>query len=353
MVKGFYNPEEDEPQSEPTWPHLQVVYEFLLRLATSSETDSKLMDKFFSRKFVLNLLSLFDSEDPRERDYLKTIVHRIYGSFMPLRPFIRRTINNIFYGFIYETDSFNGIAEMLEILGSIINGFALPMKQQHKVFLRKILLPLHKASCVSVFHMQLSYCVTQFVEKDASLTPNIIQSLIKYWPNSSSRKEVMFLNEIEEILDRVQASDLGSAEEPLFQRIADSINSPHFQVSERALYILNNDIIVRFISNHKETIVPVLARAMNCNVCKPKDAVNGVPWRENGHWNATIGELTNDVKKLFMDLDFALVKKIDSKFAARQRANAATRTKRDKAWAQLESRFGMGPQEEKKSSGKR
>ena len=40
---------------------------------------------------------LFDSEDPRERDYLKTILHRVYGKFMSHRPFIRRSINNVFY----------------------------------------------------------------------------------------------------------------------------------------------------------------------------------------------------------------------------------------------------------------
>ena len=38
------------------------------------------------------------------------------------RPFIRKAINNIFYRFIYETERHNGIAELLEILGSIING---------------------------------------------------------------------------------------------------------------------------------------------------------------------------------------------------------------------------------------
>ena len=27
------------------------------------------------------LLALFDSEDPRERDFLKTTLHRIYGEF--------------------------------------------------------------------------------------------------------------------------------------------------------------------------------------------------------------------------------------------------------------------------------
>lgn len=44
----------------------------------------------------LQLLELFDSEDPRERDFLKTILHRIYGKFLGLRAFIRKQINNIF-----------------------------------------------------------------------------------------------------------------------------------------------------------------------------------------------------------------------------------------------------------------
>lgn len=29
---------------------------------------------------AFRLMDLFDSEDPRERDYLKTILHRIYGT---------------------------------------------------------------------------------------------------------------------------------------------------------------------------------------------------------------------------------------------------------------------------------
>ena len=84
------------------------------------------------------LLELFDSEDPRERDFLKTTLHRIYGKFLGLRAFIRKQINNIFYRFVYETERHNGVAELLEILGSIINGFALPLKEEHKIFLLKV-----------------------------------------------------------------------------------------------------------------------------------------------------------------------------------------------------------------------
>ena len=60
-------------------------------------------------------------------------MRRIYGKFMVHRPFIRKAINNVFYRFIFETEHHNGIAELLEILGSIINGFALPLKEEHKV----------------------------------------------------------------------------------------------------------------------------------------------------------------------------------------------------------------------------
>jgi len=80
-----YDPDEDEPVLEASWPHLQYVYEFLLRFVVSNETDPKVVKKYITQDFLVRLLDLFDSEDPRERDYLKTILHRIYGKFMPYR----------------------------------------------------------------------------------------------------------------------------------------------------------------------------------------------------------------------------------------------------------------------------
>ncbi len=69
------------------------------------------------KKKKKKLLELFDTEDPRERDFLKTTLHRIYGKFLNLRAYIRRSFNNIFFKFIYEEEHHNGIAELLEILG--------------------------------------------------------------------------------------------------------------------------------------------------------------------------------------------------------------------------------------------
>ena len=89
----------------------------------------------------------------------------------------------------------NGVAELLEILGrfvlsflfysydrfrndrlidrSIINGFTLPLKPEHKEFLTQALIPLHKPRSLSTYHPQLSYCLAQFIEKDPSLTEEV------------------------------------------------------------------------------------------------------------------------------------------------------------------------------------
>ncbi|XP_016121417.1 serine/threonine-protein phosphatase 2A 56 kDa regulatory subunit gamma isoform-like, partial [Sinocyclocheilus grahami] len=116
------------------------------------------------------------------------------------------------YRFIYETEHHNGIAELLEILGSIINGFALPLKEEHKIFLLKVLLPLHKVKSLSVYH------------------PQVVMALLKYWPKTHSPKEVMFLNELEEILDVIEPSEFVKVMEPLFRQLSKCVSSPHFQV---------------------------------------------------------------------------------------------------------------------------
>jgi serine/threonine-protein phosphatase 2A regulatory subunit B' len=225
------------------------------------------------------LLELFDSEDPRERDFLKTTLHRIYGKFLNLRAFIRRSINNVFFQFVYETERHNGIAELLEILGSIINGFALPLKEEHKTFLTRVLIPLHKAKSLALYHPQLAYCVVQFLEKDAGLTEEVLLGLLRYWPKVNSPKEVMFLNEVEEIMDVIDANEFAKIMQPLFQQLARCINSQHFQVSispsgnsqidsqvaERALYYWNNEYIVNLMGEHIQVILPIVFPALYQN----------------------------------------------------------------------------------------
>ena len=84
------DPDEDEPHLEEAWPHLQLVYELLLKFILTVHLKNDLLAGYISNNFINCFLELFDSEDPRERDYLKTILHRMYGKFMSLRPYIKK-----------------------------------------------------------------------------------------------------------------------------------------------------------------------------------------------------------------------------------------------------------------------
>ncbi|EXC31382.1 Serine/threonine protein phosphatase 2A 59 kDa regulatory subunit B' eta isoform [Morus notabilis] len=317
-----FDVEDEEPSMDPAWPHLQVVYEFFLRFVASPETDAKLAKRYIDHSFVLKLLDLFDSEDPRERDYLKTVLHRIYGKFMVHRPFIRKAINYIFYRFIFETEKHNGIAELLEILGSIINGFALPLKEEHKLFLVRALIPLHKPKCIPMYHQQLSYCITQFVEKDCKLADTIIRGLLKYWPITNSSKEVMFLGELEEVLEATQPAEFQRCMVPLFRQIARCLSSSHFQVAERALFLWNNDHIENLIKQNRKVILPIIFPALERNT--------------RSHWNQAVHSLTLNVRKIFSDVDPELFEECLLKFQEDEAQEKEINAKREMTWKRLE-----------------
>lgn len=324
-IMSIYDPEDDEPTTESAWPHLQIVYEFFLRFVVSNDVDPKIAKRFVDANFVLKLLELFDSEDPRERDYLKTILHRVYGKFMALRSFIRRAIQHVFFKVIYECELYNGVGELLEILGSIINGFALPLKDEHKDFLVRALIPLHKVKVLASFHQQISYCMTQYVEKDPKLAVDIINSMLKFWPVSLTAKQILFLNEMEEILELVQPPEFVAIQKSLFKRVSQCISCPHFQVAERALFLWNNDYIVKLINQNRKELFPIVLGALYSN--------------SKHHWNSAVHGLTFNVLKLLMEADPPLFDECSANNRTHLEEDDSKKEKRTAKWAELQDKY--------------
>jgi len=292
-----FDPEEDEPAMEIMWPHLQVVYEFFLRFIVSSEVNGKVAKRYVDQSFIRNWIELFDAEDPRERDYVKTVLHRMYGKFMSYRSSIRKVISQVFFRYIYETGRHNGIAELLEILGSIINGFAIPLKKEHIQFLEKALIPLHKPRGVAVYHPQLSYCISQYVEKDPETIVPIVNGLVRFWPWTNASKQVLFLNELEEVLELCRGEQLIQVQDSLFRLLAACLGSAHFQVAERALYYWNSEhLCVNVLSQSK---APVFLPFVFGPLSKAA----------NGHWNQAVEGLAQSILKMYMEMDIQLYEK--------------------------------------------
>jgi len=315
--------EEEEPAlfCEEAYAHMELVMESLLRLVTKGDTDAKMMKKHLNTEFVSAVLGCFTSRDPRLREYLKTILHRVYGRFMAYRLFIRKAIIDIFFQFTYEDPRHAGIGELLEILGSIINGFALPLKEEHRQFLIRSLLPLHKPANVSAYHPQLCYCIVQFVEKDERLSEMVMQHLLKWWPHTNSQKQVLFLGEIEEIVEIMPEPEFTKIMVPLFERVSKCLLSSHFQVAERALCLWQSPQILELIKQYRTTIVPIVYPALVVN---------------SQHWHQSVQTLGEQVLELYMDTDMALIEECKQKQDEEEARRGEAKVARDAKWKQLE-----------------
>jgi serine/threonine-protein phosphatase 2A regulatory subunit B' len=208
------------------------------------------------------------------------------------------------------------------LISSIINGFALPLKEEHKNFLTKVLLPLHKAKSLTLYHPQLAYCIVQFLEKDPSLTEEVVFGVLRFWPKVNSPKEVMFLNEIEEILDIIEPSEFVKVQVPLFQQISRCVSSSHFQVAERALYYWNNEYIVNLIGENSNVILPIIFASLYKN--------------SKSHWNRTIHGLIYNALKLFMDISPKLFDECTNKYKQARQNERKKLKDREDAWLRIE-----------------
>ncbi|MBN3318002.1 2A5B phosphatase, partial [Atractosteus spatula] len=227
-----FDPEEDEPTLEASWPHLQLVYEFFLRFLESPDFQPSMAKRYVDQKFVLQVR-------------------------------LRQT----------------RIAP-------------------------------------------LAYCVVQFMEKDATVTEYIIRGLLKFWPKTCTQKEVMFLGEIEEILDVIEPSQFVKMQEALFKQIASCISSPHFQVAERALYFWNNEYILSLIEENCAVILPLVFSTLY-RVSKE-------------HWNQTIVSLIYNVLKTFMEMNSKLFDDLTASYKLEKQKELKKEKERQELWRHLE-----------------
>lgn len=181
------------------------------------------------------------------------------------------------------------------------------------MFLEKTLLPLHKTRYLSLYFRQLDYCIVQFVEKDPNQAVPIILGLLRIWPKTNSTKEVMFLTEIEEILDIIPIEQFRKISSPLFNQISKCIDSNHFQVAERALILWHNEYITNtLIPDRLEEILKILLPVLSKH--------------SKSHWNRNVQILILNALECFMSCDpivfdscVALLPEIEKKSIERRR----------------------------------
>lgn len=318
---------EQEEEVDPSWPHLQGIYEFFLQLIINEAADVKSLKVYVTPQFVQEFLELFDSEEGVERDYLKNILHKLYAKLVPRRKMIRKAINECFFALIHENHKFNGAAELLDILASIISGFAVPLREEHVVFFKNVIIPLHKVQTCSEFFEQLLRCSMLFLTKDRNLAIPLLEGLLKFWPFANCVKETLFLTELQEVLEVCEVEKIEHLIPRLFRRIVRCIGGTHLQVADRAMCFFENDYFLTILKTYKEQTFPMLVPTI-------------VDLAEN-HWHKILQESLVALKTILKEIDsFAfddalkLDHKSKKKFGIKQ--SNEERSALDKKWDKLE-----------------
>lgn len=102
-----------------------------------------------------------------------------------------------------------------------------------------------------------------------------------------------------------------------------------FQVSERALYLWNNDHIVNLIAHNRQVILPIIFPALEKNF--------------HSHWNPAVLNLTHNVRKMFKEMDENLFLTCRSQCKEEEAMLNSESEKRNEAWKQLEHTASLKP----------
>lgn len=93
-------------------------------------------------------------------------------------------------------------------------------------------------------------------------------------------------------------------------------------MSERALFLWNNDHIENLIKQNRKVVLPIIFSALEKNA--------------RNHWNQAVHSLTLNVRKLFYDLDPELFKECLLEFQEDESKEDEVSARREATWKRLE-----------------
>ena len=281
--------EEEEQKPDPSWEHIKGIYDIFLQLTINEACDVKTLKQFITSNFISEFLELFDSDLPEERDFLKNILHKLYAKLVPRRKMIRKAITDCFHLLIHEIHKFNGASELLDIMASIISGFAIPLREEHVIFFKNIIIPLHKVQTSNLYFDNLIRCSMLFLTKDSTLSIPLLEGILKYWPFANYIKETLFLQELPEVFEFCDVEKIQPLIVKLFKRIIKCISGRHLQVADRAMCLFESESFISIIKQYKTITFNMLVPVVN--------------YLAENHWHQMLKESLSALKEILQKID--------------------------------------------------
>jgi len=95
-------------------------------------------------------------------------------------------------------------------------------------------------------------CSMIYTTKDRSLAPLLMEGLLKYWPFAATDKEILFLLELQELIEVADPPSISHLIPKLFKRLTKCIQSEHLNVCDKAMCFFENDFFLNLVKTYKE-----------------------------------------------------------------------------------------------------
>jgi serine/threonine-protein phosphatase 2A regulatory subunit B' len=174
-------------------------------------------------------------------------------------------------------------------MASIISGFAIPLREEHVIFFKNIIIPLHKVQTSGLYFDNLIRCSMLFLTKDSTLSIPLMEGILKYWPFANYVKETLFLQELPEIFEFCDVEKIQPLVNKLFKRVIKCISGSHLQVADRAMCLFESESFISIIKQYKTISFNMLVPTVN--------------YLAANHWHQMLKESLNALKEILQKID--------------------------------------------------
>mmetsp|Transcript_9071 Transcript_9071/g.12466 ORF Transcript_9071/g.12466 Transcript_9071/m.12466 type:complete len:181 (-) Transcript_9071:71-613(-) len=152
---------------------------------------------------------------------------------------------------------------ILEVLFVIIQGFLLPVKQEHIMFCRKNVFPLVRSEMLEKFHGSLFQCISYLVVVQPSLSCEIASLCLEQLDEAKPAVIPVLFNFALDLIAKISSKEFMSISSLLFERTSKYLKDAQF--AGMALRVFEDTAVFAHLSNHsvlaKEYLLPALHRA--------------------------------------------------------------------------------------------
>ncbi|OHS97533.1 serine/threonine-protein phosphatase 2A 56 kDa regulatory subunit epsilon isoform [Tritrichomonas foetus] len=253
----------DPPKYET--PNLYSEISPIFAISNSQELE-KIHDLFqksikegiapIGRKFLYQIIQLLDTNVDFERQEVEKELFLILQEYHVARPYMLRFFLGKLEDFHENLNSYPPFC-IAPILRIFVFYFANIIKTpSRKAFLtfKTVFFPLYSNPNLSLYEKPLREVTNFFLQKDPSISSWCLQYLCKHWPLSSPRKEMAFLQQLENVISFMETSELARFASLVSQKFTSCIASDATNVSLSAMLLLTGNQLLSFFDESQKPI---------------------------------------------------------------------------------------------------